>query len=174
MSNDKSRRASQEKPGTGLLNGVEYPHPFDELAVELCHGAARSLCILSPLLDHAAFDNAALAAAISALARRSRQSEVRILISDARALVKRGHRLLRLARRMPTSLRIQKLAEHPDWKGQTVVIRDRDGLLYKPGDADHQGFFDYASRVRARQELELFEELWRHSAPDIELRALSL
>jgi len=108
-----------------FLTGVEYPHPFDELAVSLCRSAARSLAILSPTLDHAVFDNRPLAEAISALARSSRQTEVRILVSDSRPLVTRGHRLLQLARRIPSSLRIQKLAEHPDWNRQTIVIRDR-------------------------------------------------
>jgi hypothetical protein len=157
-----------------FLAGVEYPHPFDELAVSLCRSAARSLAILSPTLDHAAFDNRALAEAISALARSSRQTEVRILISDSRPLVTRGHRLLQLARRIPSSLRIQKLTDHPDWSGQTVVIRDRDGVLFKPGDSSHEGFYEPDSRASTQKHLELFEELWRYSVQDTELRALSL
>ena len=158
----------------GFLAGVEYPHPFDELAVELCRSAARHVAILSPTLDHAAFDSSELAAAISALVRSSRQAEVRILISDSRPLVARGHRLLQLARRIPSSLRIQKLEEHPDWNGQTVVIRDRDGVLYRPAEAAKTGFYEPGSRASTQKHLELFDELWRHSAQDIELRALSL
>ena len=50
-----------------FLAGVGYPHPFDELAVELCSSAARQVCILSPGLDHSAFDNEALAEALAAL-----------------------------------------------------------------------------------------------------------
>ena len=168
---------SNDEPGTapdGFKNGVEYPHPFDTLAVALCSTAARNVCILSPGLDHDAFDNAELVTALSALARSSRQTQIRILISDSRALVGRGHRLLQLARRIPSSLRIQKLAEHPDWNGETVVIRDRDGVLYKPGGSDHEGFYEPDSRASTQKHLELFEELWRHSAQDVELRSLSL
>jgi len=40
-----------------FVAAIEYPHPFDEYAVELCRSAARYICILSPRLDHAAFDN---------------------------------------------------------------------------------------------------------------------
>ena len=162
------------KEPNGFITGVEYPHPFDDLAVELCNSAARTICILSPHLDHAAFDNAALAEALSALARSTRQARVRILISDSRALVGRGHRLLQLARRLPSSLSIQKLAEHPDWNGETIVTRDRDGVLYKPGGSDHEGFYEPDSRASVQKHLELFEELWRHSTQDTELRSLSL
>ena len=177
MSNkEPNQQANQEsnKETQGFVTGVEYPHPFDELAVELCNSAARYICILSPRLDHEAFDNRALADALSALARRSRQTQVRILISDSRGLVGRSHRLLQLVRRIPSSLAIQKLAEHPDWNGETIVIRDRDGVLYKPGGSDHEGFFEPDSRASTQKHLELFEELWRHSTQDVELRSLSL
>ena len=157
-----------------FVTGVHYPRPFDNLAVELARTASRHICILSPSLDHAAFDNRELSEALSALARRGRQSLIRILVSDARPIVQRGHRLLELARRLPTTVKLQRLAEHPDWKGQTVVIRDRDGVLYKPGDSDHEGFYEPDSRASTQRHLDLFEDLWRHSAQDIEFRSLSL
>jgi hypothetical protein len=169
MSNDKPNGPTDE-----FLTGVEYPRPFDELALALAVSALRHICIMSPRLDHAVFDNAELAAALSALVRKSRQTSVRILIADSRALATRGHRLLNLARRLPSSVHIQKLAEHPDWNGETVVIRDLDGVLYKPGGSDHEGFYEPASRASTRRHLELFEELWRHSAQDVELRTLSI
>ncbi|RLA55899.1 MAG: hypothetical protein DRQ65_01930 [Gammaproteobacteria bacterium] len=181
MSNDESGKESSEEPGKelndvpeGFVAGVEYPHPFAEMAVELCGSASRYVCILSPRLDHEAFDTPELAQTLSTLARLSRQTKVRILISDSRGLVGRGHHLLQLARRIPSSLVIQKLAEHPDWNGETIVIRDRDGVLYKPGGSDHDGFYEPDSRASTQKHLELFEELWRHSAQDTELRSLSL
>jgi hypothetical protein len=157
-----------------FLAGVAYPHPFDELAVELCSSAARQVCILSPGLDHSAFDNEALAEALAALIRGSRQTRVRILVADSRDLVARGHRLLKLARRIPSSVHIRKLAEHPQWNAETIVICDRDGVLYKPGDSDREGFYEPSSPASTRRHLELFEELWRHSAEDVELRSLAL
>lgn len=157
-----------------FLSSVQYPNPFDEYVVTLCDSASRQLYIQSPRLDHEVFDNPDLVRAISALIRRSRQTEVRILISDSAALVSRGHRLLQLARRLPSSVRIQKIAEHPDWNGETVVIRDLDGVLYKPGGAEHEGFYEPDSRASTRRHLELFNDLWRYSAQDPNLRALSV
>lgn len=156
-----------------FLSGVEYPHPFDDLVVELCNNTSRELCIQSPALDYEVFDNVALVGSISALVRRSRQTQVRILINDSRSLVSRGHRLLELARRLPSSVHIQKLAEHPDWNGETIVIRDHSGVLYKPGGADHEGFYEPDSRASTQRHLELFNDLWRHSVQDPNLRALS-
>ncbi len=160
MSNDEERRS------------VEYPHPFDELVVELAASAARYLYILSPGLDHAVFDREPLVGALSRLARSSRQTEVRLLISDSRALLARGHRLLALSRRIPSVIHLRRLSDHPEWVGQTVVIRDRDGLLFKPGDARNEAFYEPASRAAVQPQLELFEDLWRYSDQDPDLRTL--
>lgn len=157
-----------------FIQGVAYPHPFDDLAVALARSAARYLCILSPRLEPAAFDSEDLSAALSALARSSRQTQVRILVADTRGLVGRGHRLLELARRMPSLVQIRRLSEHPDWNNETIVIRDRDGVLYKPGGSAHDGFYEPDSRASTRQHLELFDELWRYSVQDPELRTLSV
>jgi hypothetical protein len=151
-----------------------YPHPFDELAVELCTEARRYIRILSPDLDHEVFDKEPLCDAISALARRSRYTEVRILVQDTRALVRRGHRLLELARRVPSLVHIQVLAEHPEINNDTMVIRDMDGLLFKPGDSEHQGIYEPDSKAITTAYVEKFDDLWERSAPDVELRRMGL
>jgi hypothetical protein len=157
-----------------FLTGIHYPQPFAELAIELCSSAAREVRILSPRLDHAAFDSEELVDALGVLIRSSRQTRVRILVANPRALVSRGRRLLNLARRVPSSVQLHKLAEHPQWNNETIVICDRDGVLYKPGDSEHDGFYEPSSRASTRRHLELFDELWRCSAHDPELRALSI
>lgn len=159
---------------SGFIAGVGYPAPFDRLAQALAESARRYLCVLSPDLDARVFDAPELAEAISALARRGRRTEIRLLVADPRPLVQRGHRLLHLARRLPSKVRLQCLAEHPEWRGETLVIRDRDGVLYRPGDADKNGFYEPDSRASTARHLELFDELWRQSAESPELRRISL
>ena len=170
MSNEENEKLD---PGE-YHNGVAYPSPFDELAVALCLSARRHICILSPRLDHQVFDRAELVSALSSLARRGRQSEIRILVADPEPIVKRGHRLLELARRMPSALTMHKLAEHPSWGGETMVIRDTDGLLFRTMDGDQQAFYEPESKARTSQHLDLFNELWRRSGPDINFRSLPL
>jgi hypothetical protein len=157
-----------------LVTGIEYPRPFDTYAISLSQSASRNICILSPQLDPAAFDNIELATALSTLARENRQTQVRILIKDTRSLVGRGHRLLELARRLPSSVHIRTLPEHPNWNNETVVIRDRDGVLFTLGGSDHEAFYEPDSRASTLSHLELFEDLWRYSIEDTELRSLLL
>ncbi len=162
----------QSQPGE--RESVGYPEPFAQLAVELCESALRQVAVLSPALDPQVFDRVELVTALSALARRGRQSEIRILVQAAGPIVQRGHRLLELVRRLPSALRIQVLPHHPEWKDETLVIRDRDGMLYKPGDSDQRGFYQPDSVAQVSQHLDHFNELWRRSAPDINFRSLPL
>ena len=154
--------------------GIRYPSPFDELAVALCAGARRDLSILSPDLDYRVFDRPELVDTVVALLRNSDKARVRIVIADSRPLVHRGHRLLELARRVPSKMGIQRLAEHPQWNGETAVIRDRDGVLFQPGGGERRAFYEPGSRAVAEQYIEQFEELWRRSEIDQELRSLRL
>ncbi len=156
------------------VTGIEYPSPFDEYAVKICESAARYVRILSPRLDHAVFDSDAMASALSALARDTRQTQVRILVSDPRPLLSSAHRLVELARRTPSTVMLRKLVEHPDWGGETIVIKDLDGVLYKHADSDSDAFYEPASRARAQRYLELFDELWRLSEEDPDLRSLKI
>jgi hypothetical protein len=153
--------------------GVSYPLPFDQLALALCQSASRYIRIISPQLDHVVFDNSELVDAISALARRDRHSEVRILISDSTPIVHTGHRLLNLARRLPNSVIIRKLVDHPEMTGETVVIRDLSGLLYTPA-GEGLGFYEPDSPASARQFIEKFDPLWQRAVDDPNFRRLGI
>ena len=158
----------------GFITGVEYPEPFATLAVELVKTGRRHLRIYSHRLDHEVFDSADMADAISALARRGRYSEIRILISDPRPMVQRGHRLLQLARRLSSSISIRVLSEHPELPEATYLVRDNDGVVYKPDDIGRTGFFEPDSRASAKKFVEGFDALWRLGQRDPRLRQLTL
>ncbi|QIB64076.1 GNAT family N-acetyltransferase [Kineobactrum salinum] len=168
------RRVLREAEAERRSGGIAYPHPFDDCALALCAAARRELCILSPALDHRVFDSQAMADALSALARSYRHSRVRLLVADYRPLVQRGHRLLTLARRVPSSVHLQLLPEHPQWRGETLVIRDRSGVLYRTEDADKAVLYAPDSPASTAPHRELFEELWGCSAVHPEFRKLSL
>ena len=153
---------------------VRYPAPFDALVVAQARLARRELAVLSPRLDPRVFDREPFHAALRTLIRRERQALVRVLVMDARALTARGHGLLELARRAPTKVAIRRLKEHPDWNGDTQVLRDRDSLLALPGGERDPGFYRPGDRARCETARGRFDELWRAGVVDPEFRALSI
>ncbi len=120
--------------------GVKSPTPFKELLLALCSSASRYVKIISPRLDHLVFDSAELSDALSALARSGGNSRVDILISDSGPIIQNGHRLLSLVRRLPSSVSIRKLPDHPEMTGETVIVRDLNGILFMLGD-EGLGFY---------------------------------
>ena len=156
------------------VRGLTYPEPFATLALELARTARRSLCIYSQLLDREVFDNAEMVSAITALVRRGRFSDVRILINDARPMIEQGHRLLELARRLSSTVHIRIIEEHPELPDATFVLRDNDGTVYKPVERRQAGFYEPDSRAVAQSQFEKFDDLWRWGRVDSRLRLLRL
>ncbi|WP_439101472.1 GNAT family N-acetyltransferase [Congregibacter sp.] len=150
------------------------PHPFSELVVAQARLARRELRILSPKLDNRVFDQEDLVSAIRLFLRGGNLSHVQVLVQDARAIVQRGHRLLALSRRLPSRIEIRRLAEHPQWNDDTLVIRDRDSVLELPGKGVDAGFYRPEDRPRSEAAINRFDELWRLGQIDPEFRALSL
>jgi predicted GNAT family N-acyltransferase len=158
----------------GFITGVRYPEPFGTLALELAKSARRSLRIYSAELDREVFDNREMAAAITSLARRGRHSDVRILINNAKPMVKQGHQLLSLARRLSSTITIRVLDEHPDLPDASFVLRDSDGTVYKPDERGRPGFYEPDSRASAKRLIDQFDALWRWGEVDPRLRLLRL
>ncbi|MDP5053986.1 MAG: GNAT family N-acetyltransferase, partial [Congregibacter sp.] len=156
------------------IKQLRYPQPFDELVIAQTKLARRELRILSPRLDNRVFDQDGLASALRLFLRSGSQSQVKILVQDARAVVQRGHRLLALSRRLPSRIELRRLAEHPQWNDETLVIRDRSSLLEISGSDTGTGFYWPQHRPRTAAAVSLFDELWRIGQIDPEFRALSI
>jgi len=157
-----------------FITGVRYPEPFATLALALMSSARRHLRVYSYTLDSDVFDDENFVSAISALARRGRQSEIRILISDAKPMVSRGHRLLALARRLSSKVSIRVLTEHPSLPDATYVVRDNDGVIYKPDERARPGFYEPNSRASSKRFVEEFDLLWHWGEDDPRLKLLRL
>lgn len=156
------------------VRAVSYPELFSELAVSQARLARRELMLMSPNLDRSVFEREAFASALSTLVRETRRARIRILVRDVRSIVERGHRLLALSRRLPSAIEMRRLAEHPNWNNDTVVLRDRSAVLSYPGSDGATGSYRPGEPGRAETELTRFEELWRASVVDPELRSLSI
>lgn len=157
------------------LGRVDYPEPFAQLVIAQARLARRELRILSPRLDHRVFHDEALFSAIRGLLRRAgRQARVCILLQDLAHIVRQGHGLVELGKRLPTGIELRHLPEHPEWDGDTLVLRDRDSVLSQPAGERTTGFYRPGDRARCETALTRFDSLWRSGRIAPELRALSL
>jgi len=140
----------------------------------LAEGAERIIRILSQNLDPALFDNDAFADAVSRVARKGRQCEVRILLQSTEQLVKRSHRIGALHRRLVSSVPIRKLTNVPETVVADFVLVDDRGLFWITRDSDKVCFANDDDRPMVKHLITQFDDLWFRSQPDPELRVMPM
>jgi hypothetical protein len=143
-------------------------------ALELAQQSRRQLRLLSNALDPALYNMPAFADALSQLARRSRYSEIRLLVLDAHAVVERGHLLLELQRRLSTTIQLRRADCEPATIRENFLIADDRGLLCYSLREPEKAWADFNNRPLAEDYCAQFDELWYRSIDDPELRLLHI
>lgn len=143
-------------------------------ALDLARQAGRQLRLLSHALEPELYGGADFAAALSQLARRSRYSEIRLLVVETRPLVERGHRLLELQHRLSSAVRLRRAdCERADIRENFLVADDRGVLCYSLQEPE-KAWADYNNRPLADDYAAQFDELWFRGIDDPELRLLHI
>lgn len=147
---------------------------FVRVILEMARQATRTLRIHSPLLDHKLYDRQELREACSALARKNRYTRVDILIYDSHRIVKNGHALLEISRKLSSSIGIRIV--HPDYRqmNHEYVLADGEGVIYRLDPEIYEGyanFYDVSENNRLGRE---FSAAWESSLNDPNLRQLKI
>ena len=136
--------------------------------------ARHSLCLYSPDLEPWLYDQADIEHACKRFLLTHPRNRLRILLSDPTPAVKQGHRLLKLARRLTSSLQVRTLnAEYPVQPSAFLVV-DHCGLLVRPEPERLAGYALYQSPGKARALRRQFDSAWEHSLSHPDLRSFLL
>ena len=159
---------------TDQLIEVVLKDDLKQLILAMSQQAQHRILIFSHHLKHSLFDNDELYEAIKNLAIKDRRTHIQILVQDTRHMASKGHRLLKLARRISSHISIKLTAKEHQDIFETFIIFDNCAyiLLTHPEHYDAVGNF-YAP-LKTRKLSELFEEYWERSIIDNSLRQLSL
>ena len=143
-------------------------------AIALVAQARRSLEIFTRDLDKPLYDDPAFIDAVRGLALGARQAAVRILIKDSSRAVKYGHRLIPLCQRLTSFIEVRKPPEEYREYNEAFLVVDGIGCLHRKLADRYEGHAHFHAPIEARKLLAFFEEVWRNSAPDPDLRRLYL
>lgn len=154
-----------------LLEGEDA---FIEAATALLGQAQRYVRIRSALLDPALFDTAPFNEALSAFARRSRYSEVQLLVDNPDVLLKRGHRTVALMRRLSQKITFRQYYDDPDEQRDSYILTDNRGLLIKPTDRQATGYLSLTDSVYTSKLVDGFSYEWERSPLARQLRQLMI
>lgn len=147
---------------------------FHNIIIEMCRQATHSIRIFSPVLEHKLFDDAVLRDICSALARRNKYTHIEVLLFDSHRVVKNGHALLEIARRLPSSIQIRIV--HPELRQQNheFVLADSTGVIYRHDYEIYDGYANFSDVADANRLGRQFSRAWDSSLADPYLRTLKI
>jgi hypothetical protein len=156
-------------------------HHFDDLTnATLClkqciENASRTLRIFSQSLDYPLYSRPQLVDSISVLARRSKQTNIQILIQDPRLLYGKHHPILALAQRLPTTFTIRVCLEPIPFAPSHFLLADSSCVVRFTNEQEYKGYLNLNGRVDAQSLLDWFQPTWSyHCHPDSQFTRLSL
>lgn len=134
--------------------------------------AKRSVHIVSRHMDPALYNQREFIDALRQLARRSKYTQIRILIQDGTPAVKNGHQLIQLSQRLSSYVKIRKL--HDDYKDylRAFMVVDGEGFVLREISDRYEATADYHAPRQAKELIKFFTEAWEISEPDPQLQRL--
>lgn len=144
------------------------------LTDSVCGQARQRLWLYDRLLEHGLYDRLRLREIVSALARRHRLSDVRLLIHDDKPLVQRRHQLVELMRRLSSKIELRLV--NPDYPNQEqpFLLADREALVMRHRFESPAGVARFAEPGHVKRLTEDFQRMWDTATPSLELRELPL
>lgn len=134
----------------------------------------RTLALFSRDLEATVFGTVDITTGLQRLALRSRFTHIRIVVIDPTAAIRDGHRLIELARRLPTFIEFRRPGPDHAKMPDTFLVSDESGVLYRPLASRYDGFVDTDNPLEARKFLKRFAEIWSQAEPEQEFRRLGL
>lgn len=136
--------------------------------------ATQRLWLYDRLLDHDTYNRYRFRELLSALARRHRLSEVRLLIHDDKPLIKRRHQIVDLMKRLPSRIELKLVNDDYPVEDRPFLLADREGVVYRHDFHKPEGFANFADTGKARLLGEAFQRMWDVGRGSLELRDLPL
>ena len=142
--------------------------------VKMAQSCQRTIEIISRELDPALFDDGEFLDAVKAMVLKNRRAVVRMLVFEPKQIASRRHRLLDLARAMPTFLEMRVPPQVYQDFDETVFIADSTGYLHRLYTNRYEAKVNFNDKRVARYMVKEFDEMWDKSVQDINLRQLSI
>ncbi len=172
MNQDQAVQGLEEDGATFVLTRYsQYP----DHVVAMASQVTRRICIFSQDFDSAVLDHDNVVDTISQFARgHARVAQVHILVQRPETAIRQGHRLVELARRLPSFVQIHRPAEQHRNVADAFITFDSNGYLHRELGDRPEGSGCYADSLRTLELVRKFDELWAMSEVESEFRRLGI
>jgi predicted GNAT family N-acyltransferase len=143
-------------------------------SIRLTEQVTRELWIFSHDLDAPIYDQQGFLDAVRRIALATGDLPVRVLLCDPEPAVRRGHRLIELARHLSSRIQIRQVPEDTRGSPEAYLIADDRGYLLRQLADSHEGSADFNAPREVRRLRRRFESIWDMAEIQQGLRRLYL
>lgn len=122
--------------------------------------ARRELCIFTQDLDASLYDRPEFLDQVRRLAVAGLPLPVRVLLMDAEPAVRRGHRLIELARHLTSFVQIRRVPEDFADRTEAYMLADGRGYVLRPMADAREGIADFYAPLQTRRMRTEHERIW--------------
>lgn len=144
------------------------------VAMDLVSQARREIFVLTHDLDPPIYGHPNFVEALSAFARRNRNSQARFLLRTSDKAIKYGHRMIPLAQRLSSSILMRTPSDDFQDFIEAFMIVDGVGYIRRKEALRFDAEACFRDRRLVKGMREFFIEMWEQSEPDPKLRRLQL
>lgn len=153
----------------------DSPSSARAATLDILRAARSELAIFSHDLDPTTLDTIDALTGLKRIAISGAQARIRVLVREPASAVANGHRLIALARRLPSMIAVRTPTDPGDLQlTPSFIANDQAGFVYRPQADRFEGTANLRAPGRHRQLLQLFEQVWARSEPSAELQALEI
>ncbi|MEM9057775.1 MAG: hypothetical protein AAGD86_09875 [Pseudomonadota bacterium] len=142
--------------------------------IDVAACARRTLDIYSPTLDPLLYEGMEFLSQVKRLILGQSYARVRALLQDPTPAVRRGHRLVEMARHLSSFIELRTASADDEGHDEDFMVADGSAFVYRAKGSRWHGIVDIDGKPVAQRHLELFTEMWERSAPEQEFRRLHL
>ena len=151
---------------------LDNSEPTRDACINMARQATHSLYIWSHNLDPFVFDTRSFIDCVRNMIANNPRAQLRAIVRDSNHLVKHGHQLVELARRVSSIVNIRTINLELCSDSDAFFIADETGLCYRKEAERFTGYANFCDRREAKILSNRFELLWEKAEPDPELKRL--
>lgn len=142
--------------------------------VKLLSSAQNQITIISRHLDATIFDKEDVIDTASKFIRRTKASNIKILVHDTQPMIKNRHRILTLSQRVSSKIEIRTICSDHSQFNQSFVIADSIGYLHNLKGDLYDAEVNFNDSDKSKELMETFKTIWEHSQQEAEVRRLCI
>lgn len=130
--------------------------------------------IISRDLDPDLFDNPDFIDSVKSMILDNRKASIRILVFDPKKIVTRGHRLIELARSLPTYIDIRVPGVEHRGFNELLFVADMTAYLHRLIPDRFDATLNFNDKRVSKHLVKEFDEMWTTATQDTNLRKLTI